>query len=99
MLHPEYPPSAKLRLKVIRESVPAYRGRIRFTREVTFGPENTLRPRLSPAGELTLKGELRYQACDDRKCYTPETVPLARRVQFETLVRERAPAELQRKIP
>jgi alkyl hydroperoxide reductase subunit AhpC len=95
----EYPPSTKLRLKVIRETVPVYRGRVRFTREVTFGPENTLRPRLSPSGELVLKGELRYQACDDRKCYTPETVPLAWRFQFEGLVRERAPADLQRKIP
>ncbi len=96
--HPfAYPPSKKLRLKAIKETAPVYQGRVRLTREITFGAENTLRPLLSPTGELVLKGSLKYQACDDRKCYTPETVPLEWRFQFEGLVRERVPTELQRK--
>ncbi len=28
------------------------------------------------ANELTIKGSLRYQACDDAVCYLPKTVPL-----------------------
>jgi len=98
--HPlAYPASQKLHLKAIGETVPVYRGRVRLTREITFGPENALRPLLSPSGELLLKGSFRYQACDDRVCYPPETVPLEWRFPFEGLVRERAPAELQRKVP
>jgi len=48
---------------------------VRLTREIKFGVENTLRPLISSSGELTLTGTLKYQACDDRKCYTPDTVP------------------------
>jgi hypothetical protein len=92
-----YPASKQLRLKAIQETAPVYEGRVKLTREITFGAENTLRPLVSPSGELVLKGSLKYQACDDRKCYTPETAPLTWRFQFEGLVRERAPAELQRK--
>lgn len=94
-----YPASQKLRLKAIGETVPVYQGRVRLTREITFGPENALRPLLSPSGELVVKGSFRYQACDDRVCYPPETVPLEWRFPFEGLIRERAPAELQRKVP
>jgi hypothetical protein len=88
-----YPPSRTLRLKAIKENVPVYTKRVRITREITFGTENALRPLLSPSGELVLKGSLRYQACDDRKCYIPETVPLEWRFQFEGLVRDRAPVK------
>jgi hypothetical protein len=93
----EYPASRKLHLKAIGETVPVYRGRVRIMREITFGPENNVRPLVTPTGELILKGSLRYQACDDRKCYLPETVPLEWRFRFEGLDRERAPVSLQRK--
>jgi len=58
-----------------------------------------IRSRAGASGELVLKGSIRYQACDDRVCYPPETVPLEWHFPFEGLVRERAPAELQRKAP
>lgn len=88
-----------MHLKAIGETVPVYLGRVRITREITFGPENAVRPLVTPAGELTLKGSLRYQACDDRKCYLPETVPLEWRFHFEGLDRERAPVSRQREFP
>jgi hypothetical protein len=98
--HPfQYPASRKLRLKAIGETAPVYRGRVRITREITFGPENSVRPLVGSTGELTLKGSLRYQACDERKCYLPETVPLEWRFHFEGLDRERVPVNLQRKLP
>jgi hypothetical protein len=39
---------------------------------------------------------LRYQACDDKVCYPPDTVPVHWTLQVEGHDRERAPAELQR---
>jgi hypothetical protein len=95
----QYPASRMLHLKAIGETAPVYRGRVRITREITFGPENVVRPLVTAAGELILKGSLRYQACDDRKCYLPETVPLEWRFHFEGLDRERAPVNMQRKAP
>jgi len=93
-----YPASQMLHLKAIGETVPVYRGRVEITREITFGPEDALRPLVTSTGKLALKGSFRYQACDDRECYVPETVPLEWRFHFVPLERERVPADLQRKI-
>lgn len=91
----QYPAAQKLRLKPIHETALVYQGHVRMTREITFGAENTLKPLVSPSGEVVLKGSLRYQACDDRECYVPETVPVEWRFRFEALDRERVPTELQ----
>lgn len=94
----QYPASQMMHLKVIGETVPVYRDRIRINREITFGSEDALKPLVTPAGELVLKGSFRYQACDDRECYIPQTVPLEWHFHFEGLERERVPEELQRKF-
>ena len=39
---------------------------------------------------LTIKGVLNYQACDDKMCFTPQTVPLTWTVTVRQLDRERA---------
>jgi len=93
----QYPASRMLHLKAIGETVPVYRGRVRITREIIFGQEDAVKPLVTFAGDLVLKGSFRYQACDNRKCYLPETVPLEWRFHFEGLDRERAPVSLQRK--
>jgi hypothetical protein len=85
-----YPASKMLRLKAIDETVPVYTGHVRVLREVTFG--KTVKP-----GELTVDGKFRYQACDDRECFIPETVPLKWTFQVEALDRQRAPTALQHK--
>ena len=96
--HPfEYPASEMMRLEAIGETVPVYRGHVKIVREITFGQEDVLKPLVTSAGELTVKGSFRYQACDDRKCYLPTDLPLEWRFQYQGLDRERAPAELQRK--
>ena len=35
------------------------------------------------AGELTIKGTLRYQACDDKVCYVPKSVPLTWSIELK----------------
>ena len=93
----EYPHSEMLRLEAIGETVPVYRGHIRIRREITFGQEAVLKPLVSPTGEVIVKGSFRYQACDDRKCYVPEDVPLVWRFKYEGLDLQRAPLEFQHK--
>jgi len=93
----EYPPSEMLRLEAIGETVPVYQGHIQIRREITFGQEAVLKPLVTPTGEVIVKGSFRYQACDDRKCYVPEAVPLLWRFKYEGLDRQRAPSEFQRK--
>jgi len=93
----EYPKSEMLRLEAIGETVPVYRGRIQIRREITFGQDGVLKPLVTSTGELIVTGSFRYQACDDRKCYVPEDVPLEWRFKYEGLDRQRAPTEFQRK--
>jgi hypothetical protein len=93
----EYPGSEMLRLEAIGETVPVYRGHIRMRREITFGQEAALKALVSPAGDVIVRGSFHYQACDDRKCYMPEDVPLVWRFKYEGLDRQRAPSEFQRK--
>ena len=90
-----YPAPEKLRLKVIKETVPVYRGHVRLTEDVGIGTEAQLKPLLNERGEVALEGSLRYQACDNHECYIPETIPLKWTFKFEPLDRERVPAELQ----
>jgi hypothetical protein len=65
----EMPAPRILYLAAIDEKAPVFEGRFRLIRDVTVA-------RSQPAGDLTIEGELKYQACDDRMCYLPETVPL-----------------------
>ena len=89
-----FPPSRKLRLEAIDETVPVYEGKARFVRDLLVGPVSVVKP-----GELAVEGSFRYQACDDRMCYNPRDIPLKWIFRIAPLDSERAPEELQRKAP
>jgi len=90
-VHPgEYPASKTMRLAAIDETVPVYLGDFRIVREITISKN-------AAQGELTVQGSLRYQACDEKQCYVPETIPLSWTLRVEPLDRQRAPAEIQHK--
>lgn len=97
-VHPAtYPNSKMLHMDAINETVPVYQDTFRLTRDVTIARDAALKPLLDAQGNLTIEGGLRYQACDDRTCYPPETVPVHWTLQVENHDRERAPADLQHK--
>jgi peroxiredoxin len=87
-----FPPSRKLRLEAIDETVPVYEGKARFVRDLLVGPVSVVKQ-----GELTVDGTFRYQACDDRMCYNPRSIPLRWTFRIAQLDSERVPEELQRK--
>lgn len=93
----KFPEAKNLYLKAIDETVPVYAGKLRLTREITLGPDAKLKPALNAAGQLTVEGTLRYQACDDRMCYIPQTLPVKWTFQYEAFDRQRAPAAIQHK--
>jgi hypothetical protein len=95
----KFPPSEKLYLKAIDETVPVFRGEFRLTRDIVIGPEAKLKPLVDGAGKFTIEGTLRYQACDDRLCYIPQELPLKWTFEYEGLDRQRVPSELQRTAP
>jgi hypothetical protein len=91
-----YPKPRVLYLKAIKEKAPVFEGKVRVVREVTFANNKTLKPLLSPAGELVVESEFRYQACDAKTCYLPQTVPLRWKFIVEGHDGERVPKELRR---
>lgn len=88
-LEMKYPEARSLYLKAIEETVPVFEGRLTLEREVVTAQKVT--------PPLQIEGELRYQVCDDRQCFVPETVPLVWTLQFEPHDSIRAPIELRRK--
>ena len=75
-----YPASEIYYFKPLNERVPVYR--LPFTLITEVVPEATVEARKSFAGknELVFNGTLDYQACDDKICYNPVSVPLSWKV-------------------
>lgn len=65
-----YPAGEKLFMPLLQETQLVYGKPFRITQEVTFRAAAP-RPR-----RRTIKGTLRYQACDDKICYLPKSVPI-----------------------
>lgn len=94
---PVYPPSKTVTLAAIHEKVPEYEGQFRLLQTVTLGNAQQVEPLLDGNRQLTIEGEFFYQACDDRQCFVPETVPVKWTVKVTPFDRTRVPADLQRK--
>ena len=94
-LDAKYPDSKMLHLEAINETVPVYEGRFRMVRDLLIGQTREMKP-LVADGKLTVEGSFRYQACDDRMCYRPETIPLKWTFPVDQHDRQRAPEEIRR---
>jgi hypothetical protein len=89
----EYPRSRMLHLPAIKETVPVYENAFSLQREIVIAPT----AKLAAGSSFVVEGSFRYQACDDKKCYVPEAIPLKWTFRFEPYDSQRVPAELQRK--
>jgi hypothetical protein len=96
---PGYPPARSLHIKAIGETVPVFENRFRVAADITIAPDAQVKPLLNAEGDLTVEGALRYQACDAKVCYAPQTIPLKWTLHYDALDRQRAPAALQRQSP
>lgn len=96
--HPvTFPKSRVLFLKAIDERVPVFEGKATLTRDVTVGDDRSLKPLLSADGTFTIEGTVRYQACEERICFPPETVLVKWTLTRVAHDSQRVPPELQRK--
>jgi hypothetical protein len=84
-----WPKSHMLRLDAIDETVPVFTGQFRVTRDIVFGSDAKIKALLNEKGEITISGKLKYQACDDKMCYIPVSVPLEWTFKYQQLDRQR----------
>ena len=71
-----YPPSRDKHLPAIGETVPVYENELRVLRDVHLLGGRELPEVLQGRKEVVLEGGFKYQACDDKKCYRPTTIPM-----------------------
>ena len=65
----KYPAGEKIYMPLLKETQLVYAKPFRIAQDVVVG-------RARGAETLTIKGTLRYQACDDTICYLPTNVPV-----------------------
>jgi AhpC/TSA family/Disulphide bond corrector protein DsbC len=85
----KWPQSKTLHLDAIDETVPVYTGSFRIVRDIVFAPDAKLKSLVNEKGEITIHGTLRYQACDDKMCFIPASVPLDWTFHYQPLDRQR----------
>jgi peroxiredoxin len=86
----QYPQSEDYHFKPLNEHVQVYQRPFRIVQDVLIDPSPQGLAALKDVSSLTIKGVLNYQACDDKLCFTPQSVPLTWTVTLRQLDRERA---------
>ena len=72
----KYPPSEKYHFEPLNETVEVYSTSFRLGRDVTILDTPEARKALAGQSSVTIAGQLEYQACDDKVCYSPAKVPV-----------------------
>lgn len=80
-----YPPPELYHFKPLDERVEVYQKPFRLVQDVTVLATREAQRMLEGRTSLTITGRFEYQACDDRLCYTPQSVPVRWAVAFGPL--------------
>lgn len=74
----QFPKAEKLEIKELGETHLVYSKPFRLVQDVTVAASRSLVKRAAaPGAILTVKGTLKYQACDNTICYAPVSVPVS----------------------
>ena len=85
----QYPPSEIYHFKPLNERVQIYQRPFRIVQDLLVDSSAASQSTLKGRSSLTINGVLTYQACDDRICFTPQSVPLSWTIGLRELDRER----------
>jgi peroxiredoxin len=88
-----FPASEIYHFKPLDERVPVYQKPFRLVREVVLDGQPQAQAAYRGRDSLTISGTLEYQACDDKICFNPVTLPLSWTVGLRSLVRDPAPTQ------
>ena len=75
--------------KPLNERVPVYQKRFTLLQDIELEGTPQAQSALRGRDSLTVRGTLEYQACDDKVCFNPESVPLSWTFTLRPIVRER----------
>jgi hypothetical protein len=63
-------------VNLLNENVPVFSNHIRLVRDLTLDAGTALESVLTADRMITVGGSFQFQACDDKLCYFPKTIPL-----------------------
>jgi hypothetical protein len=93
-----YPSPKILYLPAIQEHVPVFEGKFRISQDLRIEESrlrDVVRSLTSSERKVSITGELAYQACDDKVCYPPASVPLTWTFRVLPLDLKRSPTDIQ----
>ena len=82
-----YPPSRVFEFVPLKEKVQVYDKPFGLRQDITLSLSADVRQRATAGETLTITGAFDYQACDDKICYRPETLPLEWKLKLTPIVR------------
>src|SRR5262249_8043149 len=85
----QYPPPEDYFFKPLNEHVPVFQRAFRIVQDVALDASPEAQAALTGVRSLTLDGTLSYQACDEKICFSPQTVPLTWTLNVRQLDRDR----------
>ncbi len=85
----QFPKSEDYFFKPLNEHVPVYQRPFRIVQDVMLDPTRDGSAALKDVTTLTITGTFEYQACDDKVCFAPQSIPLSWSIGVKPLDRER----------
>ena len=85
----QFPTPEDYFFKPLNEHVPVYQRPFRIVQDLMLDPSRDGSAALKDVTTLTIAGTFEYQACDDKVCFAPQSVPLSWSIGIKPLDRER----------
>jgi hypothetical protein len=85
----QFPKSEDYFFKPLNEHVRVYQRPFRIVQDLMFDASPASEAALKSIPSATIEGSLDYQACDDKVCFNPQSVPLSWTISLRPLDRER----------
>ena len=86
---PQFPKAEDYFFKPLNEHVAVYQHAFRIVQDLEIDPSPQAAGALKDRTEMAIAGTLAYQACDDKVCFTPQSIPLTWIIGLRALDRER----------
>lgn len=82
-----FPPAEDFYFKPLDEHVKVYEKPFRIVQDVMLDGSPAAQKALKASGTVTVSGSFDYQACDDRVCFAPKTVPITWTIRVKELAK------------
>jgi hypothetical protein len=87
----QFPTAEDYFFRPLNEHVPVFSKPFRLVQDLVLDPSREAEAALQAVKTMIINASLQYQACDDKVCFLPQTVPLSWTIDIRPLDRQRVP--------